>query len=584
MLLQTLLPLAPLGALAYSSLQTQTNPLSKRDDEFNWTSIHPTPDLQYHDCYTTFKCARLQVPLDWSLDAPTNLTTNTSFAIAIVTLPATVPATDPSFGGTIVTNPGGPGGSGTDFGLSSSTRLQQILEGEKHYEILSFDPRGVYRTTPTLDCYEGDVATRLVEILQTRGVGRIGEEPDGVRDRYLMAQAASRLCEEVTANVLPHISTASVARDMVEIVDRVEELRRTETNRTATEVPRLNLLGISYGSALGMTFSAMFPERVGKVMIDGILDIDDYTSGEWRKNLDDAEAVLDDFYQNCFDANCTLRNPSDSNWTAIRDRVSAFLTEFERNPVPAFRNKQPTVLTSDDMRDQMLLALYGPNVTSEGLAQTLSDTIEGNYTTLATAVLISDDELLASPYLWSRDVRTAVGFADAVPEAGNKTLEQRQADVQFLTEQAPTLAGTLWPDITIAMSGRTVRPRYSFTGPYTVPVADPHNASTPAAPLLFLSARLDPVTPLRNAQAMAERFPGSSVMIQESAGHSALFSSDSECTNAVLREFFGTGKVPEMNFSCEADCKPFVGCKTANGTFVGEDLQVRREPFLPRMI
>lgn len=254
--------------------------IERAESLFNWTSITPSAELQYHDCYDGFKCARLQVPMDWS-NPTTNATQDNSVAIAIVTLPATVPPTDPSFGGTVITNPGGPSGAGTTFNVAFGSSFQAALDGEKHYEILSFDPRGVFQTTPSADCYSGDWDARIDQYWQYRGFATLSEN---VQDHYLFNQGLNQLCEQATPEILQHMSSASVARDMVEIVDRVEELRRKETNstqakRSSTEKPRLQFMGFSYGSALGMIFASMFPDRVGRLMVDGILDIDDYTNG-----------------------------------------------------------------------------------------------------------------------------------------------------------------------------------------------------------------------------------------------------------------------------------------------------------------
>ncbi|KAK4149420.1 hypothetical protein C8A00DRAFT_37989 [Chaetomidium leptoderma] len=82
------------------------------DGTFDFSTITPTPELQYHPCYNnTFKCARLQVPLDWSKPNNTSLP-GAYAAIGIITLPAKVPVTDPAYGGPILVDPGRPGGGG----------------------------------------------------------------------------------------------------------------------------------------------------------------------------------------------------------------------------------------------------------------------------------------------------------------------------------------------------------------------------------------------------------------------------------------------------------------------------------------
>jgi hypothetical protein len=78
--------------------------------EFNWNSIEASSKLRYTPCYDYLQCARLEVPLDWSDES-----NNNTAVIAVSKIPARVSKDDPSFGGTIVLNPGGPGGSGVGY-------------------------------------------------------------------------------------------------------------------------------------------------------------------------------------------------------------------------------------------------------------------------------------------------------------------------------------------------------------------------------------------------------------------------------------------------------------------------------------
>lgn len=74
---------------------------------FNWSDITPSPTLKYHECYEDLQCARLELPLDYQ-----DPKAAARVAIAIIRRPAKVPVTDVRYGGAIITNPGGPGGSG----------------------------------------------------------------------------------------------------------------------------------------------------------------------------------------------------------------------------------------------------------------------------------------------------------------------------------------------------------------------------------------------------------------------------------------------------------------------------------------
>jgi hypothetical protein len=103
---------------------------------FDWKGLSPSKNLSYVDCYDAFQCARLSVPLDWQ-----NLSNPNFIDLAVIRLPATVPPSHPDHGGSIIINPGGPGGSGVLYALTVAKKMQKFLDAPQHYEIVSFDPR-----------------------------------------------------------------------------------------------------------------------------------------------------------------------------------------------------------------------------------------------------------------------------------------------------------------------------------------------------------------------------------------------------------------------------------------------------------
>jgi pimeloyl-ACP methyl ester carboxylesterase len=261
---------------------------------FAWQDVEPTKDLRYRPCYDGLECARLKVPLDWQ-----NLNNTGTVAIAIVKLPASVPQDDPMFGGTILTNPGGPGGSGVSFLQKYGKLLSGVLSGgEKKYEIMSFDPRGVMFSTPRADCFGGDPLARDAFMLELHGLGTLGAGADAMVRNFALFKAFGGLCEKRDGedDIMQYVTTASVCRDMVEIVDRIDELRKKEIavrrldsegslqhpmaiedgEGTEKDMARLQYIGFSYGTVLGNTFMSMFPGRVGRLVIDGVDDAYDY--------------------------------------------------------------------------------------------------------------------------------------------------------------------------------------------------------------------------------------------------------------------------------------------------------------------
>ncbi|KAI8245338.1 hypothetical protein K4K55_002338 [Colletotrichum sp. SAR 10_96] len=377
--------------------------------DFDWDTITPTHKLSYHPCYSEYNCTRLIVPLDW-LDAsnPYNVT------LAIIKRPAKVPDSDPAFGGTIFTNPGGPGGSGVELMLSEGYAHQETADSDRRkYEILSWDPRGVQFTTPRPDCYGEDSLARGTDMIQRLAVGPMSAGPDALRRQWARVQGYGKLCSQsaVNGSIIPFATTASTVRDMVHILDKIQELREGEAAaargggdgdaqkplqaREEKGPLRLQYFGFSYGSLLGNTFASMYPGRVGRVIVDGIVDADDYVEGGWRTNLQDTEELLGQFYKTCFTAEskCALYRDSDTKWEDIRSRVSDLVKRLDEEPISVLDGKLTHILTGYDVVDAFKRPLYDPYRKFVPLAEKLSAAVDGNYTLLLNDAVESIPEL-----------------------------------------------------------------------------------------------------------------------------------------------------------------------------------------------
>lgn len=266
--------------------------LGSEPDQFDWdNSITPSWDLEYTPCYDGLQCARLLLPLDWLNPEDTNRTV----AIAIAKLPANVSASDDTFGGTVITNPGGPGDSGVVHMLKNGHFLQGMVDGKRHYEVLSFDPRGMFHSTPNANCYEDAVERNLAQ-WQQQGFGLLGDSSTKqLRRRMAHATAFGQRCARADAgqsSIREYMSTASVARDMLAIVEKIEVSRQKQATgggtthddgsltrlelRSATKDARIQYFGTSYGTFLGNTFLSMFPGRVHRMILDGLVVGEEY--------------------------------------------------------------------------------------------------------------------------------------------------------------------------------------------------------------------------------------------------------------------------------------------------------------------
>ena len=181
------------------------------------------------------------VPLDWSDPAGDTI----QIAVAVQR------AAGVSHGSLLI-NPGGPGGAGYDYGLFGYGTTSAVADG---YDIVGFDPRGVGRSTPVV-CYE-DPADQDELLFGSYDVP-YGSEAwlAELTEREL---AWIQACQENTGPLLGHLDAGSVARDM-------------DVIRAVLGDDNLDYLGYSYGTYLGTVYAELFPERVGRMVLDGAVD------------------------------------------------------------------------------------------------------------------------------------------------------------------------------------------------------------------------------------------------------------------------------------------------------------------------
>ncbi|EHA27428.1 hypothetical protein ASPNIDRAFT_44868 [Aspergillus niger ATCC 1015] len=566
--------------------------------EFSWDQITPSQSLVYHDCFDGFQCARLEVPMDYNRSDGQGR----RFAIAITRLPAKVPVTDSRYGGAVLTNPGGPGGSGVAQVLVSGKALQKTVDSEndpgivdpesasrdKYFDIIGFDPRGVNNTTPGFSCFPHLFAQRNWE-LQVAAEGTLGSAEDAFWHNWARSTALNTGCaanlstpprdgEEALGE---HLNTPPVARDMLEIVERHGEWRAEQglleqrqqdhmhgydpgqsiVARTRWQQGREKLLywGRSYGTVLGSTFATMFPDRIHRAVLDAVVDADKYYFGEGPNAVEDADAIFDQFTRYCHAAGGDVCPFYVQGGPAAIKKAYLALEEALYNrslPVPASATRGPEVVTWSDLKIILRIALYQPLYGFPQLAEIATELSLGSGAALAdfkvggrSPSCPSDQCLQAGP--WSAECQvsghneayssTAILCADAeyLQDADEEEFKRSWASLQ----EDSAMLGDYWASLLMSCVGWKLKPKWKLTGPF---------AANTSHPLLFVSNTLDPVTPLRSARKMSENFPGS-VLLQQ----------DSE----------GTGELPPSGVVCKADVKPILGASpsTQEGGMSAED-------------
>ncbi len=214
----------------------------------------------------------------------------------------------------------------------------------------------------------------------------------------------------------------------------------------------------------------------------------------------------------------------------------------------------------------MMDPIYGPLDLYPGLGRTLAAAAEGNYTALIAESgftpsggddVCEDKTGDAAAYKWMGLAGAAVRCGDGDDMRG-KDIGHWQEYKRRCVANSPEI-GAMWADLGCA--SWQIRPKDRFTGPFGAPEADAAGVEgKPSAPVLFLSSRHDPVTPLVSAHKAAEKHVGARVLVQESVGHCTMLSSPSECTRKIMRAYMLSGAMPDEGASCEADCVPFEEC------------------------
>src|SRR3954469_13696752 len=199
--------------------------------------------IAWSKCFGQLQCGTLQVPLDY--DQPNG----TTISLAVVKLPATDPVHRI---GSLLLNPGGPGGSGVDYTVFAGPELY-TPQVRARFDLVGFDPRGIARST-ALRCFG-----TTNQALSTFARFAFPMTRDELSQRIAADGRLVSACDQRGGRITDHMATAEVARDM-------------DSLRAALGDAQLTYAGVSYGSYLGVTYANMFPAKVRAVVVDGVLD------------------------------------------------------------------------------------------------------------------------------------------------------------------------------------------------------------------------------------------------------------------------------------------------------------------------
>jgi pimeloyl-ACP methyl ester carboxylesterase len=443
------------------SAGTVVTPLPTSD--LDWSSCErfdiPEPDIVGTNGW---ECATLTAAMD-PFDAGSEQT---------VELALTRHAATGDRRGALLLNPGGPGGTGVPFawGIRSAFPPEVL----RSFDIVSWDPRGVGFSLPAITCGEsGDV---------------------DIDDDLLMEQ-----CATASGELAAHLAAPYSASDM-------------EAIRVALGERQLDYLGYSYGATLGAAYASLFPDNVGRFVLDGVTDpLIGSSHGYFEQGFpyyaeDGIPAAMRRFEELC-DASerCPLGDDTASALDDLGGSIGELPTDdFAGNPAVVDR----------DVFSELIVSSLSSSDDWELLATGLGDAVGGDAS--AVASLVSTDQAISSealdepaqPFEYANIVIYCVDFRHVITDWS-------------YCDGIPENARTLAPVVKVELD----------------------------TPILVIGTDFDPLTPGKHAPDFAAALGDAVAISWSGVGHTA-FPAPTECINGAVVRFLLDGVVPTDGLEC----------------------------------
>ncbi|GAA1992429.1 alpha/beta hydrolase [Amycolatopsis minnesotensis] len=458
------------------------------------------PALNWSPCRGKFQCARADVPVSYREPAGAKL------ALSVIKLPASDPAHRI---GSLFFNFGGPGTGG----VSELTRFADRYPDElrARFDLVSFDPRGIGGST-AISCPGADQ-------LPGRGSPLRPDQRDAF---YAASAAAGKACAAGSPALLPHLSSANVARDM--------ELLRQSVGDKA-----LNLYGYSYGTYLGATYANLFPGTVRAITMDGTLDLVANATGAPGQQDEPVDVradvargqqqELDAFFDACVKAGPKCAFSAGDP----RQKFADIFARLSQGPVGG--------VTLPSLLETINRAQY-QSARWTKLAQTLTALAPASQGAAAAHPPVLD------PYVATHSpgflaVQCVDSDNPADPAAYDRVAaSEAKRQPYFGTSAVFNMAQCIgWP----------ARDQDRYPGPWNRPRKNP---------ILIVNSRHDPATPLHDAQATARQLGDGRVLVVDGYGHTTL-DVHSACASAALTRYFVDLTAPAEGAVCAPDFTPF---------------------------
>jgi pimeloyl-ACP methyl ester carboxylesterase len=452
-------------------------------------------ELQWQSCYENYECADLLVPIDY-----TNLKIGT-FNISVLKYPTT----NKKKLGSLIVNPGGPGGSGVDYAYAAEYLFSPAILNA--YDIVGFDPRGVSRSEPIICLTDKELDANYSS----------DAKPDNEKEfaqTLIDSKKFIQQCEKKNKH-LTSFSTVNAARDM-------------DILRQAVGDKQLNYMGKSYGTFLGTLYAQFFPDKVGRMVLDGAVDP---TISDFQQSL--TQAIGFDKAFAAFATDCN--RISDCPLPKDKDAAIKFMRQLFKQS-----EKEPIATKSEggDLSESLMVlgtasALYDSATGWPDLRKAIAEAKNGE----GDAFLKLADEYtgrLEDGAYRSNEFDSAA-IIDCLDFPDPRTIKEMKKDAQVFDENAPLFGPYL------AYSGLGCK---YFETPQATTIVPTKTAN----PIVIIGTTGDPATPYQWAQGLNKFLTNSVLVSLTGEGHTGQGQGNT-CVDSQVDDFYLKNSLPATS-SC----------------------------------
>ncbi|MEV3854472.1 alpha/beta hydrolase [Streptomyces sp. NPDC050095] len=438
-----------------------------------------------------WQCATLKAPLDYA--KPTGPT------IDVALIRARARESGGQRIGSLLFNFGGPGGSGVDLLPAFAPQYAKLRE---RYDLVGFDPRGVASS-------EG---VRCRSDKDTQAAESVDLTPDTAAEEKAYLKDATdfgRGCRKVGA-LLAHVSTSEAARDM-------------DLMRQALGDDELHYMGVSYGTELGGIYAHLFPGKVGRLVLDAVVDSTAGRVGQAENQARGFQRALDSYFTS------RGKDPKEGS-----REITSLLKRLDTKPLPTAGSR---VLNESLATTGIAVTLYSKD-SWPALTRSLRDAESGDGTALLALADAYNDRDAAGRYGTASHSQRAIACLD---DKARPTVAQTKARLAAFRRLSPVFGEYMGWDTA----------GWCHDWPVPGQWSDPDVSAPGAAPTLVVGNTGDPATPYEGARRMADEL-GRGVGIEltwKGQGHGA-YGSGSSCVDSTVDAYLLEGRIPQDGKVC----------------------------------